>query len=335
MVHSRTPELNSGDNRPSVYHDPDIDRWVYRASALGSCDRQLVALRRGMEPAPTPDWLQVRFDEGHDWEARILDRFTDDTGIKLTLQQSVCELNVGKGAVVRGATDGLGFDDQGNHVVVDAKFCGEDLYRKLISKGIYGFDHYLWQQSAYAHANDADRICLALGLKDIVGEGDDRKVVGIKEMHYLWVNVADLMTAGQIKARVLRIENLSKGDGWPDCPTPHQYPCPFDWLHDEQDVAVEVEGELALKLAAAEKYNADAKVHESQAKELKAKAKVLVEEVLAAEDLTADASHKLRAGNLQVTWVYSRTEAAVIEKYERKESVRRFPQFKIVNEGEA
>lgn len=323
-----------GDDRPSVYHDPDIDRWVYRASSLGSCERQLVALRRGMEPSPTPDWLQERFDEGHDWEDRLLRRFEDDNGTSLDMPQLSAGIEIGKNVVVRGSIDA--YDDLGT--VVDAKFCGPDLYNRLKSKGITAFPHYWWQQGVYAHGMVAagykvDNICLAMGLKDIVTVGQSRTVTGIAEMHYLWVDLADLPTVAQIKARVMRLEKLAKAEGWPDCPTPPDYPCPFDWLHDEKDPAIEVKGGWAVKLADAADLNAKAKDCEERAKEYKALAKQLVEEVLAAEDLTPDASHKLVGQGVEVTWVYSKTEAAVIEKYERKESVRRYPQFKRVTDG--
>jgi len=328
VVHSVTPELNQGDDRPSVYHDPDIDRWVYRASALGSCERELVAHRRGMVGSPTPDWLQTRFDEGHDWEAKILTRFSEDTGLALRGFQAQGALLVGKNVAVRGSIDA-----ETDDAVVDAKFLGPDLYRKLIKDGIGAFPHYMWQQAVYAHAMEKDRICLAMGLKDIEGEGEDRKVVGIKEMHYLWVDVADLPTLGQIKARVLRLEKLAEGDGWPDCPSPFQYPCPFDYLHDEVDVAIEVEGEGAELLSDAADKDRAIRLLEAEVKKLKAERNREVEIALGLEDLALTSGHKLRAGDVEVTWVYSHTPAAVIEKYERKASTRAYPKFVIKEES--
>lgn len=315
------------DDRPSVYFDPDIERWVYRASALGSCDRELVAHRRGMSGSPTPDWLQVRFDEGHDWETRILERFMDDTGLVVRGQQASGTLLIGDGLAVRGSIDA-----ETDDAVVDAKFLGPDLYRKLIREGIEGFPHYRWQQAVYAHAMEKQRICLAMGLKEIEGEREDRKVVGIAEMHYLWVDVADLPTVGQIKARVLKLEKLAAGEGLPDCPVPFQYPCPFDYLHDEVDVAVEVTGEQAELLAGAADMDRAVRLLEAEVKNLKAERNRYVEMVLEAEDLTTAAGHKLRAGDVEVTWVYSHTPAAVIEKYERKASTRAYPKFTIKGE---
>lgn len=315
------------DNRPSVYFDPDIGRWVYRASALGSCDRELVAHRRGMSGSPTPDWLQTRYDEGHDWETRILERFTDDTGLAVRGHQASGTLLIGDGLAVRGSIDA-----ETDDAVVDAKFLGPDLYRKLIKDGIEAFPHYMWQQAVYAHAMEKKRICLAMGLKEIEGEGDERVVVGIAEMHYLWVDVADLPTVGQIKARVLKLEKLAAGDGMPACPVPFQYPCPFDYLHDEVDTAVEVEGEWAERLKEAAYWDQTIKTLEAEVKELKAERNRYVEMVLEAEDLTKAAGHKLRAGDVEVTWVYSHTPAAVIENYERKASTRMYPKF-TVKEG--
>lgn len=316
-----------GDDRPSVYHDPDIDRWVYRASALGSCERELIAHRRGMSGSPTPDWLQTRFDEGHDWEDRILERFMEDQRVALRGYQARGTILVGKNVAVRGSIDA-----ETDDAVIDAKFLGPDLYRKLIKDGIGAFPHYMWQQAVYAHALEKSRICLAMGLKDIEGEGEDRKVVGIKEMHYLWVDVADLPTLGQIKARVLRLEKLAEGDGWPDCPSPFQYPCPFDYLHDEVDVAIEVEGEGAELLSDAADKDRAIRLLEAEVKKLKAERNREVEIALGLEDLALTSGHKLRAGEVEVTWVYSHTPAAVIEKYERKASTRMYPKFTVKKE---
>jgi hypothetical protein len=286
-----------------------------------------------MVGGPTPDWLQIRFDEGHEWEDRILKRMEDDQSVSLGLAQHQTILEVGKQAAVRGSIDA--YDDLGT--VVDAKFLGPDLFDKLKKDGIQAFPHYWWQQGVYAHGMRAegykvDNICLAMGLKDIEGGKDDRQVVGIKEMHYLWVDVSDLPTVAQIKARVMGLEKLAAkpADEWPDCPVPFQYPCAFDWLHEERDVAIEVTDQtMAEKLELARRYTELAKQHDVDAKQLKADAKVLVEEVLAAEDLTPDAGHKLRAGDLEVQWVYSKTEAKVIERYERKESIRAYPKFTV------
>lgn len=317
-----------GDDRPACYWDPEIDRWVYRASALGSCERELVAHRRGMSGSPTPDWLQTRFDEGHDWEDRILERFMEDQRVALRGQQARGTILVGSNVAVRGSIDA-----ETDDAVVDAKFLGPDLYRKLIKEGIKGFPHYEWQQAVYAHAMEKQRVCLAMGLKDIEGEGDERVVTGIAEMHYLWVDVKDLPTLGQIKARVMRLEKLAEADGMPACPVPFQYPCPFDYLHDEVDVAVEVEGEGAGLLRDAADKDRAIRLLEAEVKKLKAERNREVEIALGLEDLALTSGHKLRAGDVEVTWVYSHTPAAVIEKYERKASTRAYPKFRVKEES--
>jgi uncharacterized small protein (DUF1192 family) len=327
MVHSVTPELNKGDDRPSVYFDPEVERWVYRASALGSCERELVLHRRGMTGSPTPDWLQVRFDEGHDWETRILDRFVEDQGTPLRGFQARGALLVGKHAMVRGSIDA-----ETDDAVVDAKFLGPDLYRKLIKDGIDAFPHYAWQQAVYAHAMEKQRVCLAMGLKEIEGEGDDRVIVGIAEMHYLWVELKDLPTIPQIKARVMRLEKLAQGNDLPACPVPFPYPCPFDYMHDEVDTAIEVKGEGADLLQSAAELDRAIRILEAETKKLKAERNRQVEITLELAGLAQTEGHKLKAGGVEVTWIYSHTPAAVIEKYERKASTRAYPKFKTNNE---
>jgi len=58
------------DHRPDAYfHDGKL---ILRASALGFCDKRIVAGALGHEPLPTPDALQRAFDEGADNEDRVL-----------------------------------------------------------------------------------------------------------------------------------------------------------------------------------------------------------------------------------------------------------------------
>ena len=74
---------------------------------------------------------------------------------------------------------------------------------------------------------------------------------------------------------------------------------------------------------------------DEEVKKLKAERNRRVEMVLEHEDLTKDSGHKIRAGDVEVTWVYSHTPAAVIEKYERKASTRMYPKFKVQEGSDA
>ena len=144
--------------------------------------------------------------------------------------------------------------------------------------------------------------------------------------------MANLPTVGQIKARVMKLEKLAAGEGLPDCPVPFQYPCAFDYLHDEVDNTVEVEGEGAQMLSDAADKDRAIRLLEAEAKKLKAERNREVEIALDLAGLAQTEGHKLKAGDVEVTWVYSHTPAAVIEKYERKASTRMYPKFKVTGE---
>ena len=63
--------IRTDQDRPSVQYDDGADAWWIRASALGGCIRSLVATGRGVEPQPVPDWMQEKYNEGHDAEPVI------------------------------------------------------------------------------------------------------------------------------------------------------------------------------------------------------------------------------------------------------------------------
>lgn len=303
----------SGDNRPSVYFDYEYDRWVYRASALGSCDRELVAHRRGMVGEDPPEFMLRKYQEGHDWEAELMARFAEDQGREVTGEQMKLEVNIGTTAMVRGSIDG-----KTDIEVVDAKFLGPDLFNKILAKGIMAMPHYAWQQSAYFHALNAmglgvSQITLAMGLKKNEEQLIDGKLVkvavGIKQMHYEVITEADVpYSLGQIKARVMRLEKMAAQppDVYPDCPVPFSFPCGFVYLHDEVDSTVEVtEPTLVWKVGEAARLDRVAKENDAATKALKKKSKDMIAEVLEEMSMsTEQAGQKIRAGRDEVTWVY-------------------------------
>lgn len=326
-------EVPVQDDRPAVYYDPTVERWVYRASSLGMCERRLVAHRRGMEGQPTPEWLQRRFDEGHEFEEQILARYDEDYAGTDGFDSGehfrvMVEIPVGKHAMIRGGTDRV----HGSYVV-DAKFMRPDGARQL-ERGMTEHPEYLWQQAAYAHGlilagHDITTVRLAIGEKEY--DPETRDAIAIDRMRYFEVGVNALPTLAQLKARVMKMEAAARKDYdvWPDCPPRFDYPCPFDWLHDERDTAVEVidHGRM-IQLGKARILHTAGKELEALAKGYKSEATQLVRGVLDAEELSPDSPQRLTAEGVgTVKWVYSRTKAAVIERYERKESVRRYPQF--------
>lgn len=308
-----------GDDRPPVYFDPDVDRWVYRASSLGRCDRELVLWRQGQEGFLTPDWMQTRFDEGHEFERRILDTYlSKGEGRELRDHQTQVAIAVGKHAMVRGSIDGW---DSTSNTVVDAKFLGPDLFKKL-QAGIRAFPSYAWQQAVYAHGMGAEQVCLAMALKDVEGDGDERKVVGIADYFELWVDLDELPSVPEIKARVMRLEKMAAGTDLPACPDPTPFPCPFHHFHDDKFVEV-TDDLLVAKIHRAQSLNAQARREERDAKAHKAEATEIIEQVLEELELDPTKKHRLAAGAVHVTWCFeevgesTRTFKAHTRKYPR------------------
>jgi hypothetical protein len=63
---------DGGNNKPPVHLDTTRNAWVYRASSISSCSRQLALIRTGVEPAPPPPDMLRRFRDGHLHERSIL-----------------------------------------------------------------------------------------------------------------------------------------------------------------------------------------------------------------------------------------------------------------------
>lgn len=339
---SERVDSRGGDNRPSVYLDPEVDLWVYRASSLGRCDRELVVLRRGAEGEPVPDWLMRRFNEGHEFEDELLRRFSEDNGTEVVDCQRVVEIPVGKSAMVRGSIDGRTEDTMA--VLVDAKFLGPDKFRELKKAGIAGTSDYKWQQTTYARGLIAagetiTHVCLAMGLKEYEEREDPdtgetyNAAVGVADMHYEWLAVDDLPSIAQVKARVLKLEKAAArpDDELPACPVPFQFPCSTRIWHDEpEDTAVELEGPAGERLTVAHRLYVAGSELEKGGKRLKAEAGDIVRELLVEQGLEVDAAgNKLRAGDTAMTWAYTApTEDQVIPEYVKKgRKASAYPKF--------
>lgn len=234
-----------GDDRPSRYEEDG--KIIYRASALGGCSKALAALGMGHTPEPYPDWLLVKFQQGNDGEAVVLEKLRDafDKDIEANGGAWLCvdeqsghqykweggqllvEIPVGESIVIRGHADGIGklwartlgspFDLREVRLV-EVKCTtvgyGETVLRELPSM-------YAWQISCYGGYFGLNAI-LVLGLKDEDGKVERIKVKAIDELPY---------TMAQIKRRVIDIERRIRTGDMGLCDV-KQWPCPFSWLCD-------------------------------------------------------------------------------------------------------
>lgn len=230
------------DNRPSRYEENG--RVIYRASALGSCMKALVALGLGHTGTDFPDWLYERFAEGVAGEPWVIDQLRSNWRIMDEREghnyqwddgQLYVEINVGSGIVIRGHADGIGtcflspvYEDgygetewhTGDKRVIEVKCATED-YTTTVLRGLP--ELYAWQISVYGGFFHLPAM-LAIGVKD----QQTRELVNV--VTQMWDEMP--YTMAQVKMRVMEIESwIDKGE-LPNCDH-KQWPCPYQWLCDD------------------------------------------------------------------------------------------------------
>ena len=106
------------DDRPGAYREGGVA--IYRASSVGLCEVALIALRMGVQPSVPPDWLQEKFDEGHEWEGHIVEQAADHQDLTIINTQEVVEVDLTPTIRIRGATDGRALRVVGGYRPEDA-----------------------------------------------------------------------------------------------------------------------------------------------------------------------------------------------------------------------
>jgi hypothetical protein len=216
------PDEFGGDDRPSVYMEGDIA--IYRASAFGSCIKELVALRTahlsGFVPEPFPQRFKKIFADGHRGEQVIIDDLTA-AGWTITRQQEEINWEILPGVIIRGHIDGVAEDPVGEAHIFDAKTTSA---KYGIAKDLQA--RYDLQLSIYGHALGLDSAVLGVGTKD--PETGDVVKVDVHGPTPLAVSIA------AIRAKAAKIESLARhyeetGD-YPTCDE-KQYPCSAYRLH--------------------------------------------------------------------------------------------------------
>lgn len=229
------------DNRPSRYVEDGV--VVYRASALGSCMKALVALGLGHAGTNFPDWLYERFQEGIDGEPWVINKLRENWRIMDPREghqhqwhddQLYVEIPVGQHIIIRGHADGIGtcflapvYEDgygetewhTGDKRLIEVKCATEDnttvVLRTLPSL-------YAWQISVYGGFFHLP-VMLAIGVKD----QQTRELVNV--VTQMWDELPYSMS--QIKMRVMEIEQWIAKEELPNCDH-KQWPCPYQWLCD-------------------------------------------------------------------------------------------------------
>lgn len=337
-----------GDDRPAVYVEniDGVDVVVYRASALGGCERALVAARVGATRHPVPAVIQNAFDEGHRNEPIIMGRFADDHTGQMRLipngenqrQVQIPVIWSGKRKtsqpiMVRGSLDGLAIgvsgDLKGKKIVVDAKaFSTSNFDRMLRDPSKLPFwDHYITQQMLYARGVGADWAVLAICEKlggtvepesrchyhwiDVAGEQGrwDEVVSKVRAVEKVAAKILPRVEEGQLPEEQKEVQAIA-------CPC--DFACQYPQFHDPVDDIVEIRGDDLSTMK--EIASLDRRIREITVEldNLKANRKEL------AEKMCATYGNKFRGGGIKVTWVHQEIaeQTRVIKAH-----VRDYPKF--------
>jgi hypothetical protein len=249
-----------GDDRAAVYVEGDT--IVYRASAVGMCDKALIAIRQGVTPLSPPEWLQEKMQEGTESESLIVEqaRRTMREG-QVVSTQDVVEIPVwvkedGTKVVIRGHTDGtLWGVAEGTHTErywgIEAKKLGPSLWGKW-QKGMNTFfdamPYYRDQLVIYMEG-------LGYPFLYAVGRWDpDEGVVTEVDVEVVSTPPGSI---SEIKARIIQIELAAASGVMPTC-SGGMYPCPVYFIHDEDerdqgDEALDAAVDVYLEAAALER----------------------------------------------------------------------------------
>ncbi len=203
---------------------------IYRASALGSCPRALLASRRDLSPVPNTAIQQRAYDEGIAAEPIIIESLKS----KLTIVQEQREvtLHIADNIFVIGHVDGLVANFNPNPVTasspvypllpLEVKAFAQSTYDTWIRSKLSAFPSYAWQISCYCAALHVTHALFAIHNK-----ATSKTKLFLLRAPY---------TPDQINSRILAIESLIPNqDSWPPCERTG-FLCPYPYLHESTPV---------------------------------------------------------------------------------------------------
>lgn len=213
------------DNRPAVYLEGE--NVIYRASALGSCVRYLVASALGYEDQRGQKWddlLERSADEGNLHETAVIQKLKDAEEVDVVEQQDEINLQIIPKVFVRGHKEGiLNYPDKPNELL-EVKSMSTKQFTKWQNHKFGAFERYAWQISAYMQAHP---------------DYDVRYIVKRREDGY---QVELIIPAGEppismalIRKKVLLAEKYRRQNAFPKCDIANQWGCPVWYLHDEEE----------------------------------------------------------------------------------------------------
>lgn len=220
------------DNRPSVYREgPNV---IYRASALGSCVRALLAFYDGVEPRRKKEMtelLELAADEGDVHEDAVRSKLVKE-GYRILTTQEEFSLQIIPHAFVRGHTDGQlapskfhGFKTK--EVLLEVKSKSNKQYELWLAKRWEANPGHAYQITSYMEAFPGRDVLYIVKRRE-TGE-EDRIIIPAG---------APPIPFKAVKQKVIAVEIARVSGTTPACDLTGQwqYFCPVWFLHDEKDI---------------------------------------------------------------------------------------------------
>jgi len=229
------------DDKPLVYEEDGL--IIYRASGFMSCPKALVAARQGYEGLPPPKKTQELFDAGHEAEEEALKVLIDK--YLIVGRQGSVQLPLTHRIVIKGHIDALSSDSLTTIVEVKSQSSAawDDFEKKGWESGY--FPKYKWQVSAYMLALD-----MPLRLVRFNRDTEEVEEEVIQTPFY---------SLDQIREKVLLVEAAARSGDLPSECVDRMYPCPFYYLHEDEQVERSEEEGLEILAATYHKNLAEEK----------------------------------------------------------------------------
>lgn len=257
-------------DRAATYEEGD--RIVYRASSFGYCLGALVRSRMGMTASLPPEFMLEKFQEGHDWERRVLEAglgvdWTEITDSRLERFGTIVEGQNGERQVeaemswgnktVRVHPDAIVQHGADKHLrVCEVKFLGPDMYNAVV--GRVEKDGMLGLGSGYAWQASIEMLATQLPMLYVIGQkavDSERKVTGLAgpPICYEWTDPC--YSFKDVKMRVAEVEGWVSRGALPPCVVPFDYPCGY-WAEHPVEMKQEVTDEMLMYLVESYQRNA-------------------------------------------------------------------------------
>lgn len=242
---------------------------VYRASSLGGCTKSLVAGRLGYSPIPIggveiktkKDKPKRVFQDAFDEGRRLEDVAIRRAELEVIDREREVAIEVMPGVWVVGHIDGITPYNR-QLPILELKSMGDNYYRQVEASdwdtpGL--MQKYKWQLSSYMLALNRPALVICIN--------SDPSFSDIDRPYFKLQVGQPFYSLDDIRARVMDAEGWARaGELPPTCDRP-QFPCPFWYLHEDEEVVGVDDGtvrDLALSYKQAQLESKVAKEKEGE-----------------------------------------------------------------------